>query len=25
LGALFVMTAPLIEIYLGNKTTESIS
>jgi hypothetical protein len=24
LGALFVMTAPLIEIYLGNKPTESI-
>jgi drug/metabolite transporter (DMT)-like permease len=25
LGALFVMTAPLIEIYLGNKQTKSIS
>ena len=25
LGALFVMSAPLIEIYLGNKSVESIS
>jgi drug/metabolite transporter (DMT)-like permease len=25
LGALFVMSAPLIEIYLGNKSIESIS